>query len=111
MGEAFRVIIVGGGPIGLLAVHCLSKAGIDFVLLERRDTLSPDSGASIGIYPSTIRIFDQLGLLGPLQKIWSPLRRKLVITHEGVIYKDHPRFSWMRAKYLLHCKLTPKRLY
>lgn len=94
----FRVIIVGGGPIGLLAAHCLSKAGIDFIVLERGGTLLPENGASLGIYPSTLRIFDQLGLLGPVQEMWSPLSRKIVITHDGVIYKDHPRFQWMKTK-------------
>lgn len=98
MDNNFRIIIVGGGPIGLLAAHCLSKANIDFVLLEQRTSLTPDSGASIGIYPSTFRIFDQLGLLEPLQEVWGPLRRKLVITHDGHIYKDHPRFDWMKNK-------------
>ncbi|KAK8851826.1 monooxygenase [Apiospora arundinis] len=96
MDASFRAIIVGGGLIGLLAAHILAKAKIDFVLLERCNTLFPEHGASIGVYPQTVRVFDQLGLLEPLQKIWDPLTRKLVLTHSGYVFKDHPRFTWMR---------------
>ncbi|KAK8061456.1 hypothetical protein PG994_007822 [Apiospora phragmitis] len=99
MEESFRVIIVGGGLIGLLSAHVLAKAKIDFVVLEQRDSLFPEHGASIGVYPHTVRVFDQLGLLDPLQKLWSPLTRKLVLTHSGCIFKDHPRFTWMRANH------------
>lgn len=105
MATSFRVIIVGGGPIGLLAAHMLSKAGLDFVLFERRDTLVPDSGASVGVYSQTFRVFDQLGLLKAIQEIWNPLQRKLVITHKGVLYKNHPRFSWMREKSVIPRKV------
>ncbi|KAK8122044.1 hypothetical protein PG984_010714, partial [Apiospora sp. TS-2023a] len=93
--ESFRIIVVGGGLVGLLAAHILAKSKIDFVLLEQRDNLFPEHGASIGVYPHTVRVFDQLGLLEPLRNIWSPLTRKLVITHSGYIFKDHPRFTWM----------------
>lgn len=98
MEEPFRVVIVGGGLIGLLAAHILSQAGIHHVVLEQRAVLVRDGGASIGLYPQTVRIFDQLGLLEAIRKIWSPLSRKIVTTHEGAIYKDHPRFDWMREK-------------
>lgn len=98
MEEPFRVVVVGGGLIGLLAAHILSQAGIQYVVLEKRAALVGDGGASIGLYPQTARIFDQLGLLEAIQRIWSPLSRKIVITHEGAKYKDHPRFDWMREK-------------
>ncbi len=42
--------------------HMFGKANIEFVLLERGPTCCPDRGASLAMYPSTIRIFDQLGL-------------------------------------------------
>lgn len=98
MEEPFRVVIVGGGLIGLLAAHILSQAGIQYVVLEKREVLARDGGASIGFYPQTARIFDQLGLLEAVQKIWSPLSRKIVTDHSGAIYKNHPRFDWMREK-------------
>lgn len=56
-----KVIIVGGGIAGLTLASALEKAGIDFILLESRALFDPQVGASIGIHPSGLRIFDQLG--------------------------------------------------
>lgn len=56
----FRVIIGGGGIAGLTLANALEKAKVDYLLLEGRDTISPQVGASIGIHPNGSRIFDQL---------------------------------------------------
>jgi hypothetical protein len=58
----FRVIIVGGGPAGLCLAHALAGAGIDYVLLERRDTVVQRSGLGLALWPHGVRILDQLGL-------------------------------------------------
>lgn len=47
----FKVIIVGGSIAGLTLAHCLSKAGIDYIVLEKRKHIAPQEGASIGILP------------------------------------------------------------
>lgn len=52
MEDTFKVIIVGGGPIGLLVAHALGHAGIDFVLLERRERLLEDTGAALIFSPA-----------------------------------------------------------
>ena len=59
----FRAVIVGGGPVGLCLAHTLSLAGIDHVLLERRDTVIEKSGFGLALWPHGVRILDQLGLL------------------------------------------------
>ncbi|ORY63297.1 uncharacterized protein BCR38DRAFT_436448 [Pseudomassariella vexata] len=82
----FRVIIVGGGPIGLTAAHMLSKAGIDFILLERRGTVTPQDGTSLAIAPQTLRVLDQLDLLEPVRWIDHAIRKKNIVTHKGVLY-------------------------
>ncbi|ROW08283.1 hypothetical protein VMCG_03175 [Cytospora schulzeri] len=43
----FKVIVVGGGPVGLIAAHSLSKAGIDFVVLERRPEVVEEIGHEV----------------------------------------------------------------
>jgi 2-polyprenyl-6-methoxyphenol hydroxylase-like FAD-dependent oxidoreductase len=43
----FRVIVVGAGVVGLTASHCLQHAGIDHVVLEKRNDVAPAEGASI----------------------------------------------------------------
>jgi 2-polyprenyl-6-methoxyphenol hydroxylase-like FAD-dependent oxidoreductase len=56
-----RVIISGGGLSGLTLASSLEKAGIDYVLLEARDCVDPQIGASIAMGASSMRILDQLG--------------------------------------------------
>lgn len=65
----FKVIIIGAGPAGLTAAHALNLAGIDFVVLERRDEIAIDSGASLVLGPPSLRIMEQFGILEDLQKI------------------------------------------
>ncbi|KAH7303545.1 hypothetical protein B0I35DRAFT_455160 [Stachybotrys elegans] len=58
----FRVVIVGAGPVGLFLAHALSRAGIDYVILEQHDAVVRHQGAGTLVYPQTIRLLDQLGL-------------------------------------------------
>lgn len=94
----FRVIVVGGGPVGLTAAHILSQAGIDFVVLEKHHTVSPELGNATGLWPQTIRVLDQLGLLEPLDSLRSPIGTKFVLTHEGDIYSRNNSF-YTKDKY------------
>jgi 2-polyprenyl-6-methoxyphenol hydroxylase-like FAD-dependent oxidoreductase len=86
---SFRVIIAGGGPAGLTAAHSLSKAGIDFVVLERRPEVLEDVGASLVILPHNIRVLSQFGLLPKLREIGHELLRASDFTKDGLA-----RESW-----------------
>ncbi|KAK3328538.1 hypothetical protein B0T19DRAFT_371760 [Cercophora scortea] len=79
----FRVILVGGGPVGLVAAHTLSRAGIDFVLLERRETIVPEQGAGIVLYPHTLRVLQQLGLLDDVRTMSLKIHASHIITKDG----------------------------
>jgi 2-polyprenyl-6-methoxyphenol hydroxylase-like FAD-dependent oxidoreductase len=59
---SFKVIFAGGGIAGLTLANSLSQANIDNILLEARDEIAPQVGASIGIFPQGGRILDQLGM-------------------------------------------------
>jgi 2-polyprenyl-6-methoxyphenol hydroxylase-like FAD-dependent oxidoreductase len=66
------VAIAGGGPVGLMLAIELRIAGIEAIVLERRESPSPWSKA-LAISPRSVEILDQRGLLGPfLEKgsIW-----------------------------------------
>lgn len=63
----FKVIVIGGGPVGLVAAHALSKAGIDFVVLEGRPQIAEDVGASLVLISHNIRVLAQLGMLDQLR--------------------------------------------
>ncbi|KAM0172102.1 hypothetical protein ACHAPC_010850 [Botrytis cinerea] len=41
-----KVVIVGGSIAGLTLAHCLSRYGIDYIILERRHDIAPQVGAS-----------------------------------------------------------------
>ncbi|CVK91300.1 uncharacterized protein FMAN_09443 [Fusarium mangiferae] len=60
--SAFKVIIVGAGVTGLTLAHCLAKAGIDFVLLDK-GVVAPSFGTTITLQPHGCRILHQLGCL------------------------------------------------
>lgn len=64
----FRAIIVGGGPVGLLMAHALNRAGIDWIILERDSQIPGPSGASVCLWPHSLRLLDQLGLLGEAKR-------------------------------------------
>lgn len=63
----FCAILVGGSVAGLTMAHMLSQAKINYILLEARDTLSPQLGAGIVLMPNGSRILDQLGLLDEMR--------------------------------------------
>ncbi|KAH6638662.1 hypothetical protein BKA67DRAFT_596432 [Truncatella angustata] len=79
----FKVIVVGGGPVGLTAAHALTRANIDFVVLERRSCIVIDAGASLVLVPMGMRVLGQLGLLDSLKKVSSPLPQIGRCDHNG----------------------------
>ncbi|CCF35952.1 hypothetical protein CH063_07629 [Colletotrichum higginsianum] len=56
-----QVIIVGGGITGLTLALMLQNLGVDYLLLEAYGTVTPNVGASIGLFPNGLRVLDQLG--------------------------------------------------
>src|SRR5215211_5521786 len=58
------IIIIGAGPTGLsLACQCI-RYGIDFVVVEKNEGVTPFSKA-IGVQARTLEIYDQIGLAQP----------------------------------------------
>lgn len=74
----FRVIIVGGGLVGLTAAHIFSKAEIDFVILEKHESVTSTFGTTLAVWPQMFRIFDQLGLLQSLQPMLEQVERSYI---------------------------------
>lgn len=69
MSKPFKIIVCGGGPIGLMVAHALGRAGIDYVVLEQEKEIARDLGASIIVYQGTLRIMSQLGLLERVREV------------------------------------------
>ncbi|KAL6849252.1 hypothetical protein ACO1O0_008785 [Amphichorda felina] len=91
--EQFRAVIVGGGPVGLTAAHSFALAGIDFIVLEARDTCAPDAGASIVLNPASLRIFHQLGLEDQARRASAEHERALLVSYGGKTRKDVRPFT------------------
>jgi 2-polyprenyl-6-methoxyphenol hydroxylase-like FAD-dependent oxidoreductase len=58
------VIIVGAGPTGLSLACQLIRYGIDFVVVEKNESITPFSKA-LGVHARTLEIYEQLGLAQP----------------------------------------------
>ena len=56
------VVIVGGGPTGMMLAAELALAGIDVAILERRASQELDGSRSGGLHSRTIEVLDQRGI-------------------------------------------------
>jgi 2-polyprenyl-6-methoxyphenol hydroxylase-like FAD-dependent oxidoreductase len=61
------VVVIGGGPVGLVSAIQLGGAGVRTLLLERRPTFSVHTKAA-GIHARTMEIYRQLGLADTLRR-------------------------------------------
>ncbi|KAI3390478.1 hypothetical protein diail_9555 [Diaporthe ilicicola] len=86
--QNFKVIVVGGGPVGLTAAHALSQAGIDYLVLEARHSVTIDVGASLALWPQGLRVLSQFGLLDRLQELGEELGRTTAVTLDGRKYNE-----------------------
>ena len=92
----FKVIVVGGGPVGLTAAHALSKAGINFSVLERRSEIVIDAGSNLVLSPVGLRTIMQLGILKEINAVSSPLSRIDRLDHKGRNIGDVQFFKQMQ---------------
>ncbi len=58
------VVIVGAGPTGLALACQFIRYGIDFVIVDKREGITPYSKA-LGVHARTLEIYEQLGLAQP----------------------------------------------
>lgn len=56
-----EVLIVGAGPTGLALACQLIRHGVDFVIIDQKETTTPFSKA-IGLHARTLEIYEQIGL-------------------------------------------------
>lgn len=69
MNEEKRdILVVGGGPAGMMAGYLFARAGLTVTVLEKHaDFLRDFRGDTV--HPSTLQLFHQLGLLDDLLKL------------------------------------------
>lgn len=97
--SSFRVIVVGAGVAGLTASHCLQKAGVEHVVLERRSEITPPEGASIAIYPQGARILHQIGCLEAAKRACATCDRWWCRRPDGKAIMNNGFFNYVKQKY------------
>jgi len=61
--EEHAVVVAGGGPTGLMLAAELALAGVDVVVVEPRASQHVESSRAGGLYPRTLEVLDQRGVV------------------------------------------------
>ena len=76
------VIIIGAGPTGLALACQFIRHGIDFVIIDKKETTTPHSKA-IGVQARTLEIYEQIGLADELVTAgWKAEKAKMIVGGE-----------------------------
>jgi 2-polyprenyl-6-methoxyphenol hydroxylase-like FAD-dependent oxidoreductase len=102
----FTVLIVGAGPSGLIAAHALHQAGINFTILERRSNAIPQLGGTVGLFPQSVRILNQLGLMQPLEAVSvGAVNKTNIDIRTGNVTGSSPIFTEMKHMFVTRVPL------
>ena len=83
------VVIVGAGPAGMLLAHLLAAAGVEAVVLERRDRAYVEGRVRAGIVEDgTVALLAELGLDAGIRAEGTPHGGVGVVDDDGPIHID-----------------------
>ena len=97
----YGVVVVGGGPTGLMVAADLAAAGVSVVLVERRRHDDPNVTRAFGVHAATL---EQLDIRGIAEKLISTGTRVQRLRLFGAVHIDLARLP-SRFNYLL---ITPQ---
>lgn len=90
------VLIVGGGPVGVMLAAALADRGLDAVVWEARVD-DPAHSRALGVHPPSIDLFDRLGLADDLLDRAVRIRRGIATSGAstiGVVPFDRASSRW-----------------
>lgn len=67
MAGRSKVVIAGGGPVGMVGALRLAQAGIPVTVLEQGQDLATDSKAST-FHPPTLELLEELGIIDEVER-------------------------------------------
>ncbi|MFT4902258.1 MAG: 2-polyprenyl-6-methoxyphenol hydroxylase-like FAD-dependent oxidoreductase [Lentimonas sp.] len=69
-----EVVVLGAGPVGLVAAHVLADRKVDFVLFDREKRVNTQSYA-LALHPDTLELLDRLNVVEPILERALRIRR------------------------------------
>src|ERR1700680_5145307 len=98
-----RVLIAGGGPVGLLCAWLLARRGVPVRLFEENDAPQADPRAAT-THPATLELLDEdglaqdmarVGLVAPIFQFWDRPSGALVAELDHAALQDDPRYPYV----------------
>ena len=98
-----KVLIVGAGPVGLIAALKLSQSGVPVIILEKESSLLDDPRAAT-THPATLEMLSELGMLEESEKqglvcdemyFWDRPTGKIIAKFNHRILEDETKFPYV----------------
>jgi len=98
-----RVLIAGGGPVGLLCAWLLGRHGIPVMLFDENDAPQADPRAAT-THPATLEVLAddgladdmaRVGLVAPIFQFWDRPSGELVAEFDHALLKNDTRFPYV----------------
>ncbi len=103
MNEDRRVLISGGGPVGLFCALLLGRAGVPVRLFDANPGLQEDPRAAT-THPATLEIMgaaglaeemERVGLVAPIFQFWDRPAQRLVAEFDHALLKDDTKYPYV----------------
>ncbi len=103
MADGRRVLIAGGGPVGLMCAWLLGRHGIPVRLFDDNDELQADPRAAT-THPATLELLAEdglaadmarVGLVAPIFQFWDRPSGALVAEFDHALLKEDTRFPYV----------------
>lgn len=103
MRDNNRVLIAGGGPVGLFCALALARRGVPVTVLERFEGLQDDPRAAT-THPATLELFGELGLeeelraaglVAPIFQFWDRPTGEKIAEFDHALIGDETRYPYV----------------